>query len=221
MPTTPPPLSSDRLGPPPERPGPAFGRSTSVEERMRHIVHASALLFEERGFHGTSMADIANAVGVTKASLYHYVSNKQELLNEIHDAYLDTMLERTEEFVAANPDPLEQLHFFISDIFAVICEYRPYVRAFFQEFNVLEKQYYEKLLPKRERYEQLVEQCLQRGLETGAFSFSVPARVASLHFFGACNWAYQWLDPDRKQEIPQLVDQWYQLTLRGLGGPAD
>lgn len=219
---TPPPISNDRLGPPAASPTAVFGRSTTAEDRLRYIVHASAVLFEERGFHGTSMADIANAVGVTKASLYHYVSNKQELLNAIHDAYLDTMLERTEAFVAENPDPREQLHFFISDIFSVICEYRPYVRAFFQEFNVLEKKYYDLLLPKRTRYEQLVEQCLERGLESGDFAFDVPPRVASLHFFGACNWAYQWLDPSRRDELPTLVDQWYRLALHGLGGkPGD
>lgn len=216
---TPPPIANDRLGPPPFTPGSPFGRSSTTADRMRHIVHAAAVLFEERGFHGTSMSDIASAVGVTKASLYHYVSNKQELLNEIHDAYLDTMLERTEKFVAENTDPLDQLHFFIEDIFAVICDYRPYVRAFFQEFNVLEKQYYDRLLPKRRRYEQLVEQCLERGQATGAFAFTVPARVVLLHFFGACNWAYQWLDPARKEEIPALVEQWYELTLQGFGGP--
>ena len=53
------------------------GRETMTREE---ILEAAAQIFSQKGYHGTSMQDIAEAVNLQKASLYHHISSKQELL---------------------------------------------------------------------------------------------------------------------------------------------
>jgi len=57
------------------------------------ILDAAAQVFRQKGFHGASMSDIAEAVSLQKASLYHHVSSKQEILLALLDRALDMLTE--------------------------------------------------------------------------------------------------------------------------------
>ena len=61
------------------------------------ILEAAAQIFSQKGFHAASMQDIAQAVNLRKASLYHHVNNKQEILVAILDQALDLLIERMTE----------------------------------------------------------------------------------------------------------------------------
>lgn len=194
----------------------AFGRQSDTDERMRLIVDAAARSFESKGFHGTSVQDIADAVGLTKAALYYYVKTKEDLLALVHDAFVSTMLETAEAFVARNPDPMAQLMFFVENILVTVAEYRPYVRAFFQDLSTLRGESYERVVAKRSRYEQLVSDCLADGIRTGVFDRSLDPKLTTLYIFGACNWTYQWLHPEGPLSVGQLVETWRDFTRRAV-----
>ena len=196
-----------------------FGRGTSSGDRRRVVIHKAAELFEARGFHGTSMQDVADSVGITKAALYHYVNSKEDLLYEIHDAFISQMLDDARSFVADNDDPVAQLRFFIRNILETVVEYRPYVRAFFQELGQLTNDDLDaEIRQKRDAYEQLVEDCLSRGQQLGLFSLPTSPRPAALFFFGACNWSYQWLRAEGPMSVDDLTEAWFDLFMRGFAG---
>jgi AcrR family transcriptional regulator len=69
------------------------------------ILEAAAQVFSQKGFHGASMNDIADAVNLQKASLYHHVSSKQEILSEILDRALQMLLERISAITAQTSPP--------------------------------------------------------------------------------------------------------------------
>ena len=68
------------------------------------ILSAAAQIFSEKGFHATSMQDIAQAVNLQKASLYHHVSSKQQILVDVLDRALDMLIANMEEVMQA-PSP--------------------------------------------------------------------------------------------------------------------
>jgi AcrR family transcriptional regulator len=186
-----------------------FGRSLGPDERKRFVLDAAARLFERRGFHGTSMQDIATEVGITKAAVYHYVSSKDELLYDIHEAFVSTMIEDARAFMPEHPDPIEQLEFIVESIFRAVAEYRPYVRAFFQDMhNLSGDEWYKRVEDKRNQYEKLVNECLENGQAAGVFEFPDGTLLASRFLFGACNWAYQWLEPGGAIAPEELARQW-------------
>lgn len=207
-----------RLGvPEPPREFKPFGRQTNTDERLRFIVEAAARQFEERGFHGTSVQDIADAVGLTKAALYHYITCKEDLLSLVHDAFVSTMLESAERFLTEHDDPVEQLLFFVESILVTVNDYRPYVRAFFQDLGVLRGERYEWLREKRSKYEKLVENCVTAGIKKGVFSADIDPHLTTLYIFGACNWSYQWLHPDGPMPIEAIVATWQRFTMQAVG----
>ncbi|MEZ5076331.1 MAG: TetR/AcrR family transcriptional regulator [Solirubrobacterales bacterium] len=178
---------------------------------------AAATLFERHGYHGTSMQDIAEAVEITKSALYHYVRSKEQLVFEIHDAFVSTMIEDSKAYMASHPDPEDQLEFIVTNIFAATADYRPYVRAFFQDVHNLEgEEWYGKIVEKRDEYEGLVVDCLTRGAADGIFELEVTPILASRFLFGACNWSYQWLDPAGPVKSEEMAKAWYRMLLKAF-----
>ena len=71
------------------------------------ILDAAAQVFRQKGFHGASMADIAGAVNLQKASLYHHVSSKQEILLALLDRALEMLFEQI-AIIAKQPLPADE-----------------------------------------------------------------------------------------------------------------
>jgi TetR/AcrR family transcriptional regulator, cholesterol catabolism regulator len=206
-----------RLSPPLENAGP-FGRSLGLEERRRYLLDASARLFEQRGFHGTSMQDIAGELGITKAALYHYVQSKDDLLHEIHEAFVTTMIEQAREHIDAHPDPVDQVRFCVLSIFRAVADHGPYVRAFFQDRRALEgEDWYRGVQAKHDEYIALVVDCLRRGAAAGVFALPAGPEMAARFLFGACNWSYQWLEPDGEIAPERLAGEWHAMLMRAFG----
>lgn len=194
----------------------AFGNPIDSKQRLRLVVDAAARRFELQGFHGTSLQHIADDVGITKAALYHYLDSKEQLLFLIHDAFVSTMLASAEQFIAEHDEPVEQLTFFVTDILDTVANYRPYVKAFFRDYGVLEGELQAELREKRAHYEQLVETTIRAGIEQGTFSASLDPHRAALFLFGACNWSFQWYRSD-KDDVQELSRQWIQMLMSGFG----
>ena len=196
----------------------AFGNSSDAAHRLRLIVDAAALRFEGNGFHGTSLQQIAEDVGITKAALYHYLDSKEHLLFMVHDAFVTAMIDSAEEFIAGHPDPTEQLSFFISNIFDTVTKYRPYVKAFFRDYGVLSGELQTRLRNKRAHYEDIVKNAISAGIDDGSFSPHLDPHHAALFLFGACNWSLHWIKPNESERAQELAKQWEAILLHGFKG---
>ena len=86
------------------------------------ILEAAAQVFRQKGFHGASMNDIADAVHLRKASLYHHVSSKQEILGEILDQALQLLLERISSITNQNISPDKKLQLMIREYLTILVE---------------------------------------------------------------------------------------------------
>src|SRR5204863_3843880 len=88
--------------------------------RRAEIMRRSAELFESKGYYETSVGDIAEHVGVSKPTIYHYFSSKEEILFAIHDAWTAQLLAEHDAARARTDDPLEQLHALFASFFPVM-----------------------------------------------------------------------------------------------------
>src|SRR3989440_4526498 len=88
--------------------------STPPRERSEEVYSAALRLFTEKGYHATSMQDIAAAVGLYKGSLYHYIGGKEDLLVQVFERAMGTLLVDVERIVAdAAMRPRDQLRLVI------------------------------------------------------------------------------------------------------------
>jgi AcrR family transcriptional regulator len=185
--------------------------------RRGELAREAARLFAERGFHGTSMGDLAEALGVQKGSLYSLTGSKQELLFE-------TMREGARAFHAALDEvpeeapALERIRLALRGHLRVVSEQIDVATVFTREWRYLEDGYRDEILEERRRYEQRWRALFREGVESGDLRTDLDAGAATLLVLSAANWAYTWLTPGR--DTRELADRFTSILVDGVRGYA-
>jgi len=179
------------------------------------ILDAAAQVFRQKGFHGASMADIAETVQLQKASLYHHVSSKQEILLALLDRALDMLFEQI-DLIAKQPLPAdEKLRQMVQVYLRLLAENSDLSSVLLFEHRSLEPAQHKRHIPNRDRFESLWRDVLDDGVRSGLFSSSNPA-LAVRALMGILNWTLTWYRPDGSLTIEQIADQYTGLLLNGL-----
>src|SRR5271155_1146515 len=84
-------------------------RPPRQDNRRGHLLDAAAKLFAERGFHATSMRDIAKAVGMLSGSIYYHFESKDEMLLAVYEQGVERMAQGVDEAMVLEAGPWERL----------------------------------------------------------------------------------------------------------------
>lgn len=189
----------------------------TVASHVRHaqIVRAAALLFEEHGYHPTSVADIAQAVGLSKPSLYHYVKSKGEIVAWIHDEIMDLLLARLEERVSSNKAPSEIIRLNIADIIEAMDTRPGHLKVFFENHREIPEPLRRNATIKRDRFQALIEATISDGIRSGVFR-ELDVRLATLALFGITNWSYQWYQPEGPKKSNEVAEHLFHVFMLGV-----
>jgi TetR/AcrR family transcriptional regulator, cholesterol catabolism regulator len=183
--------------------------------RRAELTREAARLFAERGYHGTSIGDLAKALGVQKGSLYAHIESKQDLLYE-------AMREGAEAFHAALdaiPDDLkvtERIRLALRAHLRVVKEQLDVATVFVREWRYLEGERAAEFLAERRRYEERFRALFREGRELGELRTDLDDQAAVLLVLSAANWAYTWLPPDA--ETDELADRFFAILVDGVRG---
>ncbi len=179
------------------------------------ILEAAAQIFSQKGFHATSMQDIARAVNLQKASLYHHIASKQEILLELLDRALDILIERISAVVAQTSPPDKKLHRAMQVYLQTLTDHRGLAAVLLFEHRSLNEELKSRHLPRRDRFETLWRDLIQDGVETGFFNCHDPAQAARA-LLGVMNWTITWYSADGPLTAQEIADQYAGLFLDGL-----
>ena len=179
------------------------------------ILEAAAQIFSDKGFHAASMQDIARAVNLQKASLYHHVSSKQEILVALLDQALDLLIERIGTVIAQPIAPDEKLAQAMQVYLQTITSQRGLSAVLLFEHRSLDADLRSRHLPRRDRFESLWRELIQEGVEAGVFSCDDPAQTARA-LLGVMNWSITWYRDDGPLTPQEIADQYAGLFLHGL-----
>jgi AcrR family transcriptional regulator len=183
--------------------------------RREDLAREAARLFAEKGYHGTSIGALAEAIGVQKASLYTHIAGKQDLL-------FQTMREGAEAFHAALdaiPEELpaaEKIRLALRGHLRVVAEQLELATVFVQEWKYLDAERRDHILAERRRYEERVRALFREGREHGDLRSDLDEGVAALLFLSAANWAFTWLREGADTDA--LADAFYALLVDGMRG---
>lgn len=187
-----------------------------ADRRRAEIATTAATLFEERGFHNTSMETIADAVGVRKPTLYHYFPSKDDILYAIHDEFIELLIERQERRQKAAMPPDHLMREIMGDILELMDTHRGHVRVFFEHHRELGGEPYEKIAEKRERYQGMVRSVFVQGSAEGYFRETLDPDLATLALAGMCNWTYQWYRADGRFASRDIAYLFWDFLLNGI-----
>jgi len=175
----------------------------------------AAHLFREKGYHATSMNEIARAVGLQKASLYYYVSSKEDLLFRTSQQGIVTLNRAVAEIVATNLPADEKLRRAIAAHVQVLCQNMDLMAVFLRERRSLPVSLQREILAEGKRYEQMIQQILQEGMASGQFR-SADVIMTSYAILGATNWLHQWFRMDGRLSPDQIATIFIDLFFLGL-----
>ena len=188
-----------------------------MSSRKRELTREAARLFAEKGYHGTSIGDLAEAMGVQKGSLYAHIDSKADLLWEVaHDGAVafHAALDEVPENVPAT----EKIRLALRAHLRVISEQLEIATVFIREWRYLEGERRDEFLAERRRYEDRFRALFREGRERGELRTDLDDGAAALLALSAVNWAYTWLKPGAATD--ELADRFYALLVDGMRGYA-
>ena len=179
------------------------------------ILEAAAKIFREKGFHAASMQEIANAVNLRKASLYHHISSKQEILLDLLDQAMDLLITCTQEIVHQDISPAEKLRQAVCAYLEALIQHPDLAAVLILEYRSLNPDLRTQHQPRRDQFERLWRDLIQEGVHAGVFA-PTNAAIAAKALLGSMHWAIIWYRPDGSLNIQQIGDIFANLHLNGL-----
>jgi AcrR family transcriptional regulator len=191
---------------------PRSRRALAEEERRRAILDAATRLFDERGFHGTTTDDIAEAAGVTKRTLYRYMPSKEQILFEIHDRFLNrTVFEE----VSGPGTAVDRFEHMLRTHVNVVAGHTQEIRVFMEERKHLHEDKKEEISRRRDTYESVLRDILREGMDAGVFARG-DVHLLAQGVLGALTEMYRWYRPRRNSQPDAIARVVSDLFLHGL-----
>lgn len=185
--------------------------------RRDELTRQAARLFAERGYHGTSMGDLAEAMGVQKGSLYSLTGSKQELLYQTMRAGADAFHAGLDAVPEASP-AIERIRLALRSHLHVVADQLDVATVFTREWRYLEGEQRETIVAERRRYEERWRALFREGVEAGELRTDLDVGAAVLLALSAANWAYTWLVAGR--DTDELADRFASVLVDGIRGYA-
>ena len=186
-----------------------------MSARRTELTRAAARLFAEKGYHGTSVGDLAQALGVQKGSLYAHIDSKADLLWEVAREGAEAF-HAALDAVAEDGPVLERIEAALRAHLRVVAEQLDVATVFVREWRYLEPERREEFVAERRRYEDRIRALFREGVEQSELRTDLDVEGAALLFLSASNWAYTWLRPGA--DTDELADRFTALLLDGMRG---
>lgn len=189
-------------------------RSTAATRAT--VVDSACALFADRGYRGTSMKDIAEALGVSAPGLYNHVASKQEILYAIMDKAMDRAIAALDEALAGIDDVAEQLRRATESLVLDFLRYPAEVTVCNNEVRGLEPVNRLAIVAKRDQYAGRVRRIIESGHRAGRFQTRTPD-LAAFAVLEMGNGAKSWFRPSGRYPDTYVAREYGEFALRIVG----
>ena len=190
-------------------------------QKLREICRLAARVFYEKGYDGASMQDIAQAVKLTKAGLYHHVGSKDRLLFEIMNYGMDILDEAVLEKVKSIEDPQEKLRQTIIGHIDLVVRARDLeITVILHENRSLKGALRKKINTRKKAYIHHLEDLISQVQDQPGHEPLISPELAAFNLLGIINWLYQWYRPEGPITQDELTRGCVDFFFRGLLGGA-
>lgn len=197
--------------------------SPEYQIRRRELVSAAAQVFFDKGFNATTIADIAKAAGVDRASVYYYAGSKSDLFEQTIGDVMEANTVRAEE-IAESSEPADiRLASTIVELMRSYEEYYPMLYAYVREDPAtldVSKKWLNRMRSASRRYEQSLMAIIESGIDEGLFRSDVPVKEVVYGIIGMTSWSYRWFKPGGSLDGTATGEALSQMVVGGLLRPA-
>jgi TetR/AcrR family transcriptional regulator, cholesterol catabolism regulator len=191
----------------------------SHSPRRAEMIAAAARLFSERGYHGTSMQHLADALGLQRGSLYAHIGSKAELLFDVVQEGARRFLERGERAAGMQAIASVRLRALLVGHIETAIEHLDAATVFLNEWRYLSPELRDVVQDERDRYEKHVRDIIDDGIAAGEFRSDANVKFAARLVLSAGNWTYAWFRPGGELGPREIGERFADLLIKGLQEP--
>ena len=188
----------------------------TAKPRREQILDSASRLFSERGYHATSMRDLAGELGMQGGSLYAHIASKEELLIEIVN---QASRQFDEALFTLRGEPLradEKLREAMFRHIRVVADNMDSATVFFHEWKHLSPEAYGRVTSWRDTIDGFYRELVTQGVQEGTFRADLDVKMTAYLILSAVNWAYTWYRPGGSMSPREVADQFAEMLLSGL-----
>ena len=197
---------------------PVWAIRNPPDARREAILREAAGCFNRQGYHGTTIEDIATRLNVTKAALYHYITNKEEILFECHKLALDLAMEGLRLAKEQGGAPDERLEITLRHYMHGVTDKLSGTVVLLEE-GMLTPRHFREVVARRDEFERQVRGLVQEGIADGTFLPRNPKLVV-FAMLGAANWISKWYSPEGELTASEIATEFASYLIDGLRAPA-
>jgi AcrR family transcriptional regulator len=191
--------------------------SPTRDQKLDGLLSSAARVFAQRGYHRTSMRDLARASGISLAGVYYYVQSKEELLFLIQHRNFEAVLDGMRQALAGISDPVDRLARFIDNHLDYFATHMAEMKVLSHEAGALTGEYLQRVNDMKREYTRALMDILAE-IEKTHGPAHANRRVAAYSLFGMMNWIYNWYDPLGDVGVELLSQTICRLFLGGYVG---
>jgi AcrR family transcriptional regulator len=197
----------------------AQGKTSPGDERVAEIYRTAARIILEKGYDATSVNDIASALGITKAGLYHYIRGKKELLYDIMNFGLDELDKEVIDPAMAIADPETRLRFLIAADARLVTRGQGAITILVEEMSALTPAQNRKITKRKRAFFDVVRGSVNELQAEGKLR-DVNPTAAAFSILGMIHWLSRWFREDGELTAEQAAEQLTKIALEGILRPA-
>ncbi|MEV1131894.1 TetR/AcrR family transcriptional regulator [Agromyces sp. NPDC049794] len=198
-----------------------FDGSPEYTAKRAELIAAAARVFRRKGYGQATLNDIASEFGTDRASLYYYVSSKEELFHECVTGLTAENLRRAEIIVAEVESPRERLKALITSNIESQVEHYPYMYVYVQEIMgqvaSIEAPWAREMVEITHSIEQCFIQAIEAGKQAGQFRSELSTTLVANAIFGMTQWTHRWWAPPKSRYDAATVSETFiEVFLEGI-----
>ena len=189
--------------------------------RREAILKVAARLFAERGYHAIGMAELGEATGLGRGTLYHHIRSKEDLLHEIAREYIADLADAAERSLQVEAEPAARVRRLGRELVGKIASHQAELTVCFRELHSLTEPRRTEVLELHRRYEAAWRKTMQEGADAGVFRPFDPVILQGV--LGMYFYSYLWLRAEDRRAPGAIADRLNDLVIRMLdtNGPAE
>jgi AcrR family transcriptional regulator len=189
--------------------------------RDQEMMAAALKLFAKKSYPATSVQDLADAIGVLKGSIYHYIGSKEDLLFRIfNEAHVENEA-LMEEVSSLEVEPLEKLRAYLERSLKITLDNIERTTLYFRDWRHLTGERRDILVRHRAQYDRFLRSLIEDVYRQHGITDHVDLKHISSFVIGGTNWIADWFRPDRGECIDGIAADYTELALAGILGSAN
>ena len=195
--------------------------SDTYQRRRLEIAEAAARVFNQKGFRGTTISAVADELHIDRASIYYYISSKEELFDEVIREASQENVARAQRIQSSDAPASEKLRTLVRDLMASYAATYPllyiYIREDLKHVSDKRSAWAKQMKTINRQYDDAVTSIIEEGYRDGSFRDLGPARLVAFGIIGMLNWTNRWFNPETsKASTEEISDMFAELVTGGL-----